>query len=47
MYNSTKDFMGQNAPTGYVAGLGRGATGFTTRADVGTGRDFAGDPLLA
>lgn len=25
-------------PPGYIAGLGRGATGFITRSDVGTAR---------
>jgi len=24
------------APVGYIAGLGRGATGFSTRADLGS-----------
>ncbi|AOA64737.1 U4/U6-U5 snRNP complex splicing factor [Komagataella phaffii CBS 7435] len=33
-----KAFLDQEPPPGYVAGLGRGATGFTTQADVGTGR---------
>ncbi|CAG7718069.1 unnamed protein product [Allacma fusca] len=27
------------APAGYVAGVGRGATGFTTRSDIGPARD--------
>ena len=26
-----KHFLGLNSPLGYVAGVGRGATGFTTR----------------
>ena len=30
-----KDFLSQPAPENYVAGLGRGATGFTTRSDLG------------
>lgn len=30
-----KAFLDQEAPAGYVAGIGRGATGFTTSADVG------------
>ena len=30
-----KDFLSQKAPENYVAGLGRGATGFTTRSDLG------------
>ncbi|CCG84124.1 protein of unknown function [Taphrina deformans PYCC 5710] len=28
-------FLNQEAPANYVAGLGRGATGFTTRSDIG------------
>jgi hypothetical protein len=28
----------QAPPTNYVAGLGRGATGFTTRSDIGPAR---------
>ena len=27
------------APLGYVAGVGRGATGFTTRSDIGPARE--------
>jgi hypothetical protein len=38
-----KPFLGQKAPTGYVPGLGRGATGFTTRSDIGPARDIS-DP---
>lgn len=34
-----KHFMGVPAPLGYVAGVGRGATGFTTRSDIGPARD--------
>ncbi|KAI9281199.1 PRP1 splicing factor, N-terminal-domain-containing protein [Sporodiniella umbellata] len=34
-----KDFMGKAAPPNYVAGLGRGATGFTTRSDIGPARE--------
>ncbi len=34
------DFLHKKAPAGYVAGLGRGATGFTTRSDLGPARDF-------
>lgn len=37
-----KAFLGQRAPPGYVPGLGRGATGFTTRSDIGPARE-AGD----
>jgi len=38
-----KPFLGQKATSGYVAGLGRGATGFTTRSDIGPARDLS-DP---
>ncbi|KAJ1029241.1 hypothetical protein NDA18_002566 [Ustilago nuda] len=31
-------FLSMPAPPGYVAGLGRGASGFTTRADIGPAR---------
>ena len=31
--------MGMPAPLGYVPGLGRGATGFTTRSDIGPARE--------
>ncbi|XP_071804559.1 pre-mRNA-processing factor 6-like [Asterias amurensis] len=34
-----KDFIGISAPLGYVPGLGRGATGFTTRSDIGPARE--------
>ncbi|XP_071451634.1 pre-mRNA-processing factor 6 [Hetaerina americana] len=34
-----KHFIGVPAPLGYVAGVGRGATGFTTRSDIGPARD--------
>ena len=34
-----KAFLGLPAPLGYVAGVGRGATGFTTRSDIGPARD--------
>lgn len=33
-----KAFLDQEAPEGYVAGIGRGAAGFTTSADTGTVR---------
>lgn len=33
-----KHFLGMPAPLGYVAGVGRGATGFTTRSDIGPAR---------
>ncbi|KAH8586672.1 putative Pre-mRNA-splicing factor prp1 [Bisporella sp. PMI_857] len=34
-----RDFLNQVAPENYVAGLGRGATGFTTRSDLGPARE--------
>ncbi|KAF7163041.1 hypothetical protein CNMCM5623_008061 [Aspergillus felis] len=37
-YNQ-KDFLNKPAPENYVAGLGRGATGFTTRSDLGPARE--------
>lgn len=33
-----KAFLDQEAPVGYIAGIGRGATGFTTRSDIGNAR---------
>ncbi|KAI9004399.1 PRP1 splicing factor, N-terminal-domain-containing protein [Hyaloraphidium curvatum] len=41
-YVKVKDFLSKPAPIGYVAGLGRGATGFTTRSDIGPARESAG-----
>ncbi|XP_041360586.1 LOW QUALITY PROTEIN: pre-mRNA-processing factor 6-like [Gigantopelta aegis] len=35
-----KSFIGLPAPLGYVPGLGRGATGFTTRSDIGPAREI-------
>ncbi|KAL7670683.1 hypothetical protein ACOME3_005611 [Neoechinorhynchus agilis] len=35
----TLAFIGMPAPLGYVPGLGRGATGFTTRSDIGPARE--------
>ena len=32
-------FLAMQAPPGYVAGLGRGASGFTTRSDIGPARE--------
>ncbi|KAJ7694595.1 PRP1 splicing factor, N-terminal-domain-containing protein [Mycena rosella] len=32
-------FLTESAPASYVAGLGRGASGFTTRSDIGPARD--------
>jgi len=39
-----KHFIGIPSPLGYVAGLGRGATGFTTRSDIGPARDATDMP---
>lgn len=39
-----KAFIGLPAPLGYVAGAGRGATGFTTRSDIGPARDATDVP---
>ncbi|GFF53612.1 pre-mRNA-splicing factor prp1 [Aspergillus udagawae] len=39
MSSGRKDFLNQPAPENYVAGLGRGATGFTTRSDLGPARE--------
>lgn len=41
------DFIGRPAPAGYVAGIGRGATGFTTRSDIGPAREAAAAAALA
>ncbi|KAI0229684.1 U4/U6 x U5 tri-snRNP complex subunit Prp1 [Massospora cicadina] len=41
MFHGVKDFMGRTGPAGYVGGLGRGATGFTTRSDIGPAREDA------
>ncbi|KAJ1504755.1 hypothetical protein HMI55_001886, partial [Coelomomyces lativittatus] len=43
---ATKDFMGKPAPAGYIAGLGRGATGFTTRSDIGPAREASAASLM-
>ncbi|KAK2165169.1 hypothetical protein LSH36_54g10005 [Paralvinella palmiformis] len=40
-----KSFIGLPAPLGYVPGLGRGATGFTTRSDIGPARDADDIPI--
>ncbi|KAF2088437.1 putative Pre-mRNA-splicing factor prp1 [Saccharata proteae CBS 121410] len=37
--SARRDFLNQPAPENYVAGLGRGATGFTTRSDLGPARE--------
>ncbi|KAH2754657.1 hypothetical protein KXV64_000258 [Aspergillus fumigatus] len=39
MASGRKDFLNQPPPENYVAGLGRGATGFTTRSDLGPARE--------
>lgn len=44
LLNKKKTFIGKPAPLGYVAGLGRGATGFTTRSDIGPARDATDIP---
>ena len=41
-----RDFLGQPAPENYVAGLGRGATGFTTRSDLGPAREGPSDEQI-
>ena len=43
-YAAKKHFMGVSAPLGYVAGVGRGATGFTTRSNIGPARDATDVP---
>ncbi|KAJ3198693.1 hypothetical protein HDU82_001110 [Entophlyctis luteolus] len=35
------DFLSRKPPPNYIAGLGRGATGFTTRSDIGPAREAA------
>lgn len=46
LVNKTKKhFLGMPAPSGYVAGVGRGATGFTTRSDIGPARDSTDIPM--
>nr|CDJ96110.1 PRP1 splicing factor domain containing protein [Haemonchus contortus] len=45
LVNKTKKhFMGMPAPAGYVPGVGRGATGFTTRSDIGPAREATDVP---
>ncbi|KAJ3045896.1 hypothetical protein HDV00_006162 [Rhizophlyctis rosea] len=44
------DFLNKKPPPNYIAGLGRGATGFTTRSDIGPAReapDGAAEQALA
>ncbi|KAF5765492.1 putative 43kDa postsynaptic protein [Helianthus annuus] len=40
------EFLHTRPPPNYVAGLGRGATGFTTRSDVGPARAAPGAPAV-
>ncbi|ODV90593.1 hypothetical protein CANCADRAFT_2323 [Tortispora caseinolytica NRRL Y-17796] len=35
------DFLNQSPPPGYIPGIGRGATGFSTRSDIGTAQPVA------
>ncbi|KAL9047015.1 MAG: hypothetical protein Q9214_000301 [Letrouitia sp. 1 TL-2023] len=44
--SARKDFLKQPAPENYVAGLGRGATGFTTRSDLGPAREGPSDDQI-
>src|ERR1700761_4218119 len=41
-----RDFLNMPAPENYVAGLGRGATGFTTRSDLGPAREGPSEEQL-
>lgn len=41
-----RDFLSQPAPENYVAGLGRGATGFTTRSDLGPAKEGPTDEQM-
>jgi pre-mRNA-processing factor 6 len=43
---SRLDFLRQKAPDNYVAGIGRGATGFTTRSDIGPAREGPSEQAL-
>lgn len=40
-------FLNMPAPASYVAGLGRGASGFTTRSDIGPARQGPSDEAVA
>ena len=42
--SNNKDFLNKAPPPGYVPGLGRGATGFTTQSDIGSAYDGPMDP---
>jgi len=41
-----RDFLSMPAPENYVAGLGRGATGFTTRSDLGPAREGPSEEMM-
>lgn len=43
---SRLDFLRQKAPANYAAGIGRGATGFTTRSDIGPAREGPSEAAL-
>ncbi|TEB19568.1 hypothetical protein FA13DRAFT_1646684 [Coprinellus micaceus] len=40
-------FLSMPAPASYVAGLGRGASGFTTRSDIGPAREGPSEEVVA
>ncbi|KAF6757076.1 PRP1 splicing factor, N-terminal-domain-containing protein [Ephemerocybe angulata] len=40
-------FLSMPAPASYVAGLGRGASGFTTRSDIGPAREGPSEEVIA
>ncbi|KAF8261891.1 PRP1 splicing factor, partial [Lactarius quietus] len=40
-------FLSMPAPASYVAGLGRGASGFTTRSDIGPAREGPSAEVVA
>ena len=44
--STKRDFLSMPAPDNYVAGLGRGATGFTTRSDLGPAREGPSDEQM-
>ncbi|KAK9448472.1 PRP1 splicing factor, N-terminal-domain-containing protein [Limtongia smithiae] len=46
MFAPRRDFLNEEAPANYVAGLGRGATGFTTRSDIGPAREGPSDDAI-
>src|SRR5271154_97902 len=43
---SRLDFLRQKAPDNYAPGIGRGATGFTTRSDIGPAREGPSEEVL-